>query len=165
MSVEMIPSDLVIRDRVGLPLNWHSVVRGDTVSFTYENEERTVLVMENQDGVHLKGVAKERGADFRNYLRRKILNLRYAKPFVKAVPVTTVKFELLPQPTPAILPSQEVHDVDFVNRKGDKLKVRFYRDGSVNCYKNYRDHAQSNSSMSPTSPLDVLTFISNFLTE
>jgi hypothetical protein len=135
MAVEMIPGDLKLRNLVGRQASIANLERGDTVTFMYEGELRTVLVLENEDGVHVKGVAKERQGDFRNYLRRKISGLKYAKPFVKAVPVTTVHFELLPEVRPVMACDNNV-SLTFTRKNGDVLRFTIYRDGSANIYLN-----------------------------
>ena len=43
MSLSHLPADLVIANKFGQPLIRSYVKRGDTVTFTYENEQRTVL--------------------------------------------------------------------------------------------------------------------------
>lgn len=130
MSLEHLTGDIKIVDKVGLSVL--SLVKGDTVSFMYEGELRTVLVLENTDKRHLKGIAKERQGDYRNYLWAKISKLKYAKPFVKAV----TAYELLP-PEPVnklVCEKGKVYDFAFLNKNGDILKVYLHGDSvGIDC--------------------------------
>ena len=134
MSLEHLPADLKLTDKVGRSMT--TLVPGDTVTFMYEGERRTVLVLDNTDGRHLKGVAKERQGDYRNYLWSKISGHKYAKPFVKAVPVTTVHFEMLPEPAnKLVFEKGKVYDFAFYNKAGEILKVYLHGDSvGLECF-------------------------------
>lgn len=163
MAVDKIPADIKLHNRAGLRMVRSNIERGDTVTFIYENERRTVLVLEN-DGTHLKGIAKERGGDFRNYLFSKIISIQYAKPFVKAVPVTTVKLEMIPDDKPHIVASTVNRNIEFKNRKGDTLSLIVYHDGSSNVYRN-GNTVRPFSKFLNDQPFDMFVCISNFLSE
>ena len=159
MAIDLIPADIKIYDRVGQHMIRSNIERGDTVTFNYDGEKRVLLVLEN-DGTHLKGIDKVRGGDFRNFLFRKIFSIQYAKPFVKAVPVTTVKFEMLPS-KPYIVKATGTREIEFANRNDERIVLRVYSDGSVGLYKNNQIYANFGADR----PLDVFVHISNFLSE
>lgn len=133
MSIEHIPADLVLTNKSGAAAK-SFIRRGDTVSFMYEGERRTILVLKNDDNKHLEGVAKERQGDYRSYLWNKISDTKYMKPFVKAVPVTTVKFEL--EANKNTMVADKSVNLIFNNSNGDKLSIDVYPDGSSNAYLN-----------------------------
>ena len=136
MSVDLIPSDMVIRtNHPGWTAFSGELERGDTVTFNYEGLKRNLLVFEN-DGKHLKGIDKVRGGDFRCFLISKISNLQFAKPFVKGVPVTTVKFEMLPDHVNKLVCEKgKIYDFAFYNKAGEILKVYNHGDSiGLECY-------------------------------
>ena len=161
MSLSHLPADLVIANKFGQPLIRSYVKRGDTVTFTYENEQRTVLVLET-DSSHLKGIAKERGGDYRNYLFRKITNMKYAVPFVKQN--VAVTYEMAPEVKPCIVPAYGPRDIVFKNRQNQTLTLRVYHDGSANLYRN-QNVTSPQQSFNSTDPFNLLVAISNFLSE
>lgn len=161
MSLEHLPADLQIHDRVGRAMVRHAIERGDTVSFNYYGERRHVLVLEN-DGIHLKGIDKIRHGDYRNFLFRKITNIQYATPFVKQN--VAVSYEMLPEMKPCIARASGPRDIEFQNRQGVSLLLRVYHDGSTNVYKN-GNLVNPVATFKSTQPLDMFVCISNFLSE
>lgn len=159
MAVDLIPADIKLHDRVGRVAIRSSVERGDTVTFTYDGERRTVLVLENT-GMHLKGVAKERECDYRQYTMTKIVGIQYAKPFVKQN--IAVSYEVLPDNFPQIVAGRGVHSIEFKNRKGTTITLEVYNDGSSNLYLAGRKHYKS---FAHDKPFDLFVAISNFLSE
>lgn len=124
MSLQHLPTDLKITDKVGRPVT--TLVAGDTVTFVYEGERRTVLVLDNSDGQHLKGIAKERQGDYRNYLWWKIIGHKYAKPFVKQN--VAVTYEIVPQENKLIRSRNAAEDFSFINKNGESFRVYVHGD-------------------------------------
>lgn len=167
MAVDMIPGDLVLRlNGIGNTANAWEVERGDTVTFGYNGITRTLLVLEN-DGEHLKGVDKARQGDFRSFLIRRIAGkITFAKSFVKPVPVTTVHFEMLPDPKPLFKLKTEDNKADliFTNKNGDVLRVRVFGDGSANYMKN-GVYMPLQTNTSESEPERMIKYIAEFLAE